>query len=155
MEAQATRGSPATVKLSMWDIVELLDYEDVVPLIDEGAPSISYARLISSSHISGDAVYVCRARDFFPDGVDDVVIVHRNDMIVVNGASTEEVFDEVCDILDRFNDWEHAIEDMVGSENGLQDMVAASDGVLGAPVFAYAPDGRAFAISSNYGPDTH
>ena len=94
------------MQLSLWDILEFLDYEDVVPLINEGAPSISFARLISSSHISGEAVYVCRAKDFFKESVDDVLIMHRNDMIVVNGVSTEEVFDEVCDIIDRFNAWE-------------------------------------------------
>ena len=143
------------MQLSMWDICASLDYEDVLPLIDEGSPSISFARLISSSHISAEAVYVCRAKDFFPASVDDVVIMHRNDMIVVNGVPTEEVFDEVCDIIDRFNSWERTIEGLIGSENGLQLMVDASDDVLGSPVFAYAPDGRAFAISSNYGADIH
>ena len=143
------------MQLSLWDILELLDYEDVVPLINEGAPSISYARLISSSHISNEAVYVCRARDFFANSVDDVIITHRNDIIIVNGVPAEEVFDEVCDIIDRFNAWERTVEGLVGSEDGLQRMVDASDDVLGAPVFAYAPDGRAFAISSNYSPDIH
>ena len=143
------------MQLSLWDILEFLDYEDVVPLINEGAPSISFARLISSSHISGEAVYVCRAKDFFKASVDDVLIMHRNDMIVVNGVSTEEVFDEVCDIIDRFNAWERKIEGMIGSEDGLQAMVDASRGIIEAPIFAYAPDGRAFAISSSYGPDLH
>ena len=143
------------MRLSMWDICEFLDYEDVTPLIKEGAAGISYARLISSSHITDEAVYVCRAKDFFAESVDDVVIMHRNDMIVVNGVAAEEVFDEVCDIIDRFNGWERTVEGLIGSENGLQDMVDASDDVLGAPVFVYAPDGRAFAISSNYSPDTH
>ena len=91
------------MRLSMWDIYESLDYGDALPLIGEGTPSIAYARLISSSHISGEAVYVCRAKDFFKSSVDDVLIMHRNDMIVVNGVSSEEVFDEVCDIIDRFN----------------------------------------------------
>ena len=143
------------MQLSMWDILEFLDYEDVLPLIKEGAPSISFARLISSSHISDEAVYVCRAKDFFADSVDDVAIMHRNDIIIVNGVPAEEVFDEVCDIIDRFNDWERTVEGLIGSEDGLQHMVDASGCVLGAPVFAYAPDGRAFAISSNYSPDIH
>ena len=143
------------MQLSMWDIYESLDYDDVLPLINEGTAGISYARLISSSHISDEAVYVCRANDFFRWSVDDVIIVHRNDMIVVNGVLSEEVFDEVCDIIDRFNGWERTIEALIGTDNGLQAMVDASDGVLGAPVFAYAPDGRAFAISSNYHADTH
>lgn len=143
------------MQVSMWDIFGALDYEDAFPLIEEGLPNISFARLISSSHISDEAVYVCRAKDFFEASVDDVIIVHRNDMIVVNGVSAEEVFDEVCDIIDRFNDWERTIEGMIGDENGMQEMVDASKDVLEAPVFAYAPDGRAFAISSSYGPDLH
>ena len=143
------------MRLSMWDIYESLDYEDTLSLIDEGAPGIAYARLISSSHISGEAVYVCRATDFFESSVDDVIIMYRNDMIVVNGVAAEEVFDEVCDIIDRFNGWERTIEGMIGNENGLQEMVDASRGVIEAPIFAYAPDGRAFAISSSYDANIH
>lgn len=143
------------MQLSMWDIYESLDYEEMVPLIDEGAPSISFARLISSSHITSEAVYVCRAKDFFKSSVDDVIIMHRNDMIVVNGVSAEEVFDEVCDVIDRFNDWERTIEGLVGHESGLQEMVDASKDILEVPVFAYAPDGRAFAISNGYSADIH
>ena len=139
----------------MWDIYESLDYGDALPLIGEGTPSIAYARLISSSHISGEAVYVCRAKDFFKSSVDDVLIMHRNDMIVVNGVSSEEVFDEVCDIIDRFNGWERTIEGMIDNEDGMQEMVDASRSMIEAPIFAYAPDGRAFAISSSYGPETH
>lgn len=143
------------MQLSMWDIYESLHYDDVLPLINEGSPDISFARLISSSHISDEAVYVCRAKDFFKSSIDEVIIVHRNDMIVVNEVSTEEVFDEVCDIIDRFNSWERTIEGLIVSENGLQEMVDASKDMLEAPVFAYAPDGRAFAISSSYGADLH
>ncbi len=154
LAAPKTEGA-GIVQVSMWDIFEALDYEDAFPLIEEGLPNISFARLISSSHISDEAVYVCRAKDFFETSIDDVIIVHRNDMIIVNGVSTEEVFDEVCDVIDRFNDWERTIEGMIGDENGMQEMVDASKDVLEAPVFAYAPDGRAFAISSSYGPDLH
>ena len=122
------------MQLSMWDIYESLHYDDVLPLIDEGSPDISFARLISSSHISDEAVYVCRAKDFFKSSIDEVIIVHRNDMIVVNEVSTEEVFDEVCDIIDRFNGWERTIEGLIGSENGLQEMVDASKDMLEACV---------------------
>lgn len=143
------------MELCMWDLYHALDHDDMLPLVQTTTPTIRFARLISSSHLSDEAVYVCDAGEFCASQTDEVLVVHRNDMILIGEASPEEVFDEICDIIDEFNAWEKRLDELVGEEDGLQKMLDESADVLDAPGFAYAPDGRAFAISSAYGPDTH
>lgn len=143
------------MELCIWDLLHELDHDDMFPIVEAGSPTIRSARLISSSHLSDDAVYVCNAREFFASTTDDVLVVHRNDMILIGEASPEEVFDEICDIIDAYNAWERQLDELANEEDGLQKMLDASDHMLEAPAFAYAPDGRAFAISSAYGPEVH
>ena len=135
------------MELSMWDIYHSLDYENMVSMIQTGRPSIAKARLIASSYLDNETVYVGRANDFFEANADDSLIVHREDMILVRGVAIESVFDEICVILDDFNKWERSLEASISRVDGLQEMLDASAGILKAPAFVYAPDGRAFAIS--------
>ena len=143
------------MRLSIWDIYHALEYDNTMPVIKAGSPTIRTARLISSQELSDDIVYVSSARSFFGTDADDTLIIHGSDLVFVRGHSVEEVFNDVCDILDRFHNWKRTINSLITSENGLQDMLDASESVLRAPAFVYAPDGRAYALSRNYGPLTH
>ncbi|MBQ9001436.1 MAG: hypothetical protein IJ087_06245 [Eggerthellaceae bacterium] len=143
------------MRLSIWEIYYALRYDNMLPLVQSGKATIRRARLVSSSEISDDAVYVASAGSHGNGDMDDVIITHHDDRIMVRGASVEQVFNDVSDIIDMFNEWEHAIDGLVSDECGLQEMLDASERILGAPAFVYAPDGRAFALSSNYGPETH
>lgn len=139
----------------MWDIYHGLDYDDMLPVMQAGTPTICRVRLLSSSHSGDETAYVGRAGEFFGSDSDDVLIVHREDMIIVRGAEMADVFDAILDLLESYNSWEQSLEGMVGDEDGLQKMLDATDFLLNAPAFVYAPDGRAFALSSDYGPTTH
>ena len=143
------------MELSMWDIYHSLDYENMVSMIQTGRPSIAKARLIASSYLDNETIYVGRANDFFEANADDSLIVHREDMILVRGVTIESVFDEICVILDDFNKWERSLEASISRVDGLQEMLDASAGILKAPAFVYAPDGRAFAISREYPSTIH
>ena len=83
------------MELSMWDIYHSLDYENMVSMIQTGRPSIAKARLIASSYLDNETIYVGRANDFFEANADDSLIVHREDMILVRGVAIESVFDEL------------------------------------------------------------
>ena len=143
------------MKLSMWDIYHSIDYDDVVPMIQRGQATIDKARLIASSYLDDVTVYVGNANDFFESNADDTLVVHREDMILVRGVDSANVFDEICEIIEKFNEWERSIQQLVDHEDGLQKMLDSSSPILKAPGFVYAPDGRAFAISSDYPPSTH
>ena len=53
------------MELCIWDLYHALDHDDMFPMVQAGTPTIRFARLISSSHLSDEAVYVCDAHEFF------------------------------------------------------------------------------------------
>ena len=95
------------------------------------------------------------ANDFFESREDDVLIVHRKDMILVRNSDIADVFDELCALGDRFDAWERQLAELEHKNSCLQEMIDVSDSVIHAPLFLYAPDGAALALSSAYGPDVH
>ena len=143
------------MNLSMWDILDELPYDDVVPMLQSGSATIEKARLIASSYLDQRTVYAGRASNYFEAADDDTLIVHRSDMILVRGVDTENVFDEICAIIERYRFWEHDLQTMVDHANGLQEMLDCSKNILKAPSFVYAPDGHAYAISHGYSGQTH
>ena len=53
------------MKLSMWNLYYSLPYQDAVPMINDGHPTITCARWIVTSYLNQDAVYVGAEKDFF------------------------------------------------------------------------------------------
>ncbi|MBQ9069253.1 MAG: helix-turn-helix domain-containing protein [Eggerthellaceae bacterium] len=124
-------------------------------MIQMGHATIEQARLIASSYLDHKTVYAGRANNYFEADDDDTLIVHRQDMILVRGVDTENVFNEICSIMESYNRWESDIAQLAENEGGLQLMLDASKNVLKAPCYVYAPDGRAFAVASGYSSDIH
>ena len=141
--------------LSMWNIFNALIYADMTPMISDGRATAHDVRLIASSYLDDSKVYVGPAGEYFESGDDDTLIVHRKDMILVRGVDVPNVFDELCAVIERFDAWELRIAELSVRRSALQDMVDASDDAFGVPLFLYAPDGHALALSSAYGPETH
>ena len=94
------------MKLSMWNIYSELPYAEMIPMIKDGSATIAGARWIVSSTMNPSTVYVGPAQEFFESSENDSFIVHRYDMILVRQVEAEELFDTVCNIIDKFNDWD-------------------------------------------------
>lgn len=90
------------MKLSMWNLYHSLPYRDAVPMIKDGHPTITCARWIVTSYLNPDAVYVGTEKDFFDTQEHAALVVHRHDMILVRNVEVEELFNEICCIIDRF-----------------------------------------------------
>lgn len=143
------------MKISMWSILERLKYDNIVVMIKSGSETIESARWIVYSFLNERTVYVGEAGGFFYGNHEGTVIVHRNDMLLIPDSDPEEVFNEVCTILERFNEWERTLEILLETENGLTKMLDCSDPVFENPMFIYAPDGKSLATSSAYPPETN
>ena len=143
------------MKLSMWNIYHELTYSDIIPLIIDGTCTITGIRWLISTQLNGDRVYIGSARDYFEAGEDDALIVHRRDMILVKQISPEEVFDEVCSIIERFNIWDQRLCDLIESPMGLQRMIDISKDVLNNASYIYSPLGEILAIASDYPSSVH
>ena len=140
--------------IGMWGIFSFLRSGTAAPLIQDGRQSIVRARLFLDENDDSQSVLVGTGKDFFRTDV-DVVIANGYDMILVRGAELETVFDEVSNIIDRYQAWEGELNDAVHEENGLQIMLDSSYPLIRHAMFVYGRDGKAIAISSHFPPTTH
>ena len=143
------------MKLSMWNIYHGLAEEHKLAMIHDGEATITGARWLITTKLSPDHVYVGGAGEYFDAGDEDAIIVHRRDMILVNQTDPEELFDEVCSIIERFNIWQQRLMDLMDSENGLQRMIDLSRSLLQNPSFVYSPTGEILAMASDYPASVH
>lgn len=143
------------LKISMWNIFHNLPFSDKIPMIKDGSPSITCARWITSSCLNKDAVYVGREKDFFYTGRENAIIVHRQDLILVGQVEPEDLFNEICCLLDSFEAWEEQLIRCEKQPDGLNQMLNASRHLLHNPSFIYAPDGKALAIAAGFPPSVH
>lgn len=137
------------MKLSMWNIYYALTSKDKIPMIKIGDATIVSARWISSSFFNPDRVYVGLESEFFGGEKQNTLIVHRHDMILVRDADPEEVFEEICCIIEDFAHWEEELNKCMKQEDGLTRMINCSKDLLQNPSYIYAPDGRALALASS------
>ena len=142
------------MKISMWNIFSELRSGCATPLIEDGSPAISQCRLILDASNDPGTALVGNGSDFFRSDV-DVIIVCGYDMIVVNDASLEEVFNEVCNIIDLYQEWEKNLIGAKDTDDGLQAMLDCCYPVIHHPIFIYGRDGNTLAISSHFPPSIH
>ena len=143
------------MKLSMWNIYSELPYADIIPMIKDGSATIAGARWIVSSTMNPNTVYVGTAKEFFESAETDSFIVHRYDMILVKQVEAEELFDTVCNIIDKYNDWDRQLSACLDDDNGLQKMIDRSRDILQNPSYLYNPDGDIMAMASDYPAAVH
>ncbi|MFR6273919.1 PucR family transcriptional regulator [Blautia sp.] len=139
------------MKISMWNLYHALSYPELVPLIKDGSPTITCARWMVTTRLNSNAVYVGKQSEFF-DTADNsnAIIVHRYDWILVKNVDTEELFNEVNDILENYSNWEKRLEGCLEEEDGIQKMLDASHDFLPYPACIYAPDGKFLAFTYQY-----
>ena len=142
------------MKISMWNIYSELRSGNATPLIEDGSPVISQCRLILDASNEPGTALVGYGSDFFRSDV-DVIIVCGYDMVIVNDASLEEVFNEVCNIIDLYQKWEENLLEAKKSSNGLQAMIDCCYPIIHHPIFIYGRDGNALAISSHFPSSIH
>ena len=143
------------MKLSMWNLYSELPYSDAVPMIRDGSPTIAGARWIVTSTMNPNTVYVGSAREFFDSAENDSIVVHRHDMILVKQVEAEELFDTVCNIIDKYTAWDRQLSACLDEENGLQEMIDLSRDVLQNPSYLYDPNGDIMAIAGDYPASVH
>ena len=143
------------MQVNIWNIYHRLSYPQKIPLVKDGGATIKGVRWIVSKDLNPDMVYIGREAEFFADVTGNTLIVHRNDMILVQNAEPEEVFNEVSSIMDLYQWWDEALEACAAKPNGLTEMLAASGEIFQNPIFLYAPDGKALAIAPGYPPSIH
>ncbi len=141
------------MKLSMRIIEQWLDkYEPIVTSISP-EPTISGIRLFSYDKAPDkDYVYIGRNRDFFDtSSSNEVLLVHRKDVISLNTQELEDVFDVVMDAFVYYQNWEQQMLSAYQHENPVQCIIDSCADIFG-PMFFMNMSLQVTAFSKQYPP---
>lgn len=133
------------MKISMWNLYNLLGYARMEASIRSSGATILYARLAIERDFRPNTVYVDTG-SAYPGG-HDVVIIHRNDQIGVDGVSLHEVFNRVATIVDRYSSWERRLTSAENQENGVQTMLESAHAFLPGAFLAMTSGGNILGLS--------
>lgn len=139
------------MKLSMF-IVEhwIRDYHPVA-IIKSKEPTISGIRLFSYEKTpDSNYLYVGRNRDFFESSQsDEVLLVHRKDVISLNTQELEDIFDILMDAFVFYQNWEQEMLSAFQKENPEQVIIDSCKDIFG-PVFFTNMSLQITAFSKQY-----
>lgn len=135
------------INISMWNLLYFLPFEHILPMINTTEASINTVLWIGPEYLRPNAVYVGHATSFFDTETTTTLVVNRRDMLLIKDTDPEDVFNEICQIMDRLQCWEQKLKDYLDMEDGLQKMLACSREIIGNPAYVYGPDGSILAIT--------
>ena len=133
------------MKLSLWNIYNLLSFPHMEPKIENGGATIQYVRFGTDKNYRSNTVYVSPGKDL--PGGHDVVIIHRKDSICVDGEEIFEVFNRVASVVDRFAFWEKRLLDAEHEEDGVQIMLDGAQSFLSGAFYALTFGGKTLGLS--------
>ena len=143
------------MKLSMWMLMRRLPFPHCSCNIQDGAAEILGVRLFSESLESFDPnyVYVDRAGPLslrYDD--DDVILMQKNNSIVIPGQTVEDVLNATLAAFDFYNEWEAELLRAANQSESVQRIVDIASRALHGPLCVAAADGSAIACTSSPGP---
>jgi hypothetical protein len=139
------------MKLSMAIIEHWIRNYQPVSIIHTTEPTITGVRLFSYEKTPhADYLYVGRTRDFFENATsNEVLLVHRKDVISLNTHEMEDVFDALIDAFSFYSKWEQEMLAAFQSENPEQVIIDACSEVFG-PMFFTNRSLQVTAFSKQY-----
>ncbi|MGO5336243.1 PucR family transcriptional regulator [Bilifractor sp. LCP19S3_H10] len=109
--------------LSMWIIRDNLKEYAIDSHISGGEMSIrNVSLLFRGDNVSPHTVYICPSEDFIPTMKNRVICVNRNDYLVVDCGSMEEIYEKVQYTIDRYLEWDLHVRDLIDAHCSLQDI---------------------------------
>lgn len=143
------------MKLSMWMLMRQLPFPHCACNIQDGAAEIRGVRLFSPSAAEFDPsyIYVDQAGPLSLryDG-DDVILMQKNNSIVIPGQTVEDVLNATLAVFDYYNEWEAELLRAANQNNAVQHIVDIASRALHGPLCVAAADGSAIACTSSPGP---
>ena len=118
--------------LSMWIIADNIKNAQVDRHIMSGEMCIRNASvLFEAERYRPHTIYVSKAEDESGSS-GDIICINKNDYFVVNGSTLEDVYEQVQDIIDRYEEWDLQIRDRIEEKCSLQEVAEKGSEVLGA-----------------------
>ncbi|MCD8148592.1 MAG: helix-turn-helix domain-containing protein [Clostridiales bacterium] len=140
------------MKLSMWIFADWL--HEFHPQIDikSGLPEIDTIRFFSGNFTpSPNALYVGKMRDLFSSGSENVICVHRNDILLFPTDDIEEILNSVLSAFDFYSKWTTQLLEAISSGSLVSDLLRLTEPVITQPIFVLDSSQCLLAMSSQYG----
>lgn len=110
--------------LSMWMLAHGLAGYRPEPHISGGEMCIRNASLLyQGDRISPYTVYICPSENYISTLTGKIICVNRNDYIVLENDSLEEIFDQVCQMIDTYMEWDLQVLDAIRENCSLQEVL--------------------------------
>lgn len=142
--------------LSMWNVYDWLlenGYRISASISSEKA-NLKSTRILNADVSDHNVVYVGNNVDDFHK-TDSVFLVNGRDLIHIDEADYETVFNEINRMFEFYSDWELSLNKCAMQFNGLQKIIEMSFPVIRIPIFIYDGCGKVLAISEEYPLDIH
>lgn len=142
------------MKLNMSIYMDWLEKYEPIADVRSDKFEIETVRLFSNDIVmNNDTLYVGTFKDLFKGDNNKVILVHRNDIILLNTDDIMDVFNEMISAKDYYAKWEIDMLKLLKGNSVLQDLLDASEDMIKHPVLMLDVGQRTQAISKIYVPD--
>ena len=118
--------------LSMWIIADNIRDAQVDRHIMSGEMCIRNASVFfEAEHYRPHTIYVTGAENA-SGSEGDIICINKNDYFLVRGSTLEAVYEQVQDIIDRYEEWDLQVRDRIEERCCLQEVAEKGSEVLGA-----------------------
>jgi hypothetical protein len=127
------------MKISICILKDFLkEYQLVMSVQGNSGRTIKGVRFFSEGlRLSNDYLYIGKYCRFFSQSESDfVTLIHRDEILVLHTKQLDEVYNQVADVLDTFNELELALKKCATQEYPLQKMLDLFSGFVN-PIFIY------------------
>lgn len=143
------------MKLSMQNLVDwfsekgYLIHYDIKIMV----PNLENVLWLSEDNREQEIVYVEPYAEFSDKICYTTIVSQDNDVIRISDQEPIEVFNELINIFEYYQQWERRLIECVLMKKPLQAMCDVGDEVFQAPTIICGLDGQTFAITRNYNSD--
>lgn len=145
------KGDDISVKLSMWILLDELSGFTPKNAIQNGSVTIEGFRLFEYEEtMHQDYVYIGYAREFFGGNCGRILLVHQNDIIMIDNAGLAEVLNRIIFAFDKYRSWNEKLLRARHEPNPYQAILDAAHEILQCPMFFGNRNMHIYAITRQY-----
>lgn len=138
------------MKLSMWILSDWLKSYQPDVRIQSGKQILSNVRLLSdSSVLEKNNVYIGNSQDFIPSCPEGVICVNNKDIILLKTNNIEDVFNDVLNAFDYFNEWRGSLHEKIDQNCSIKDIIDLSQNIFQYPILIVDSSHQLLAASSD------
>lgn len=149
------------MQLSLQNLLDWLvrhDYSVSGISIEDDGPTLKGVRLLQNYLPEGDGrdiAYIGPSMEFINPVVSGTFICCKSNIIYLDSADSELIFNECLTAFEFFNRWEMDLLEAVIQNRPLDEFVRIGHGAFQSPMFISGTNGESYAITSQYDPSIH